>query len=210
MAGFVKGEIVVTEDQREFICYKKIQDGKKNYLLMLSNFKPVEVFFAEEIIREDGTAYMRVVTDPAEKQRLAPLIKMCLPQSETRAPDEDQMPAPAPAPSPAPAPAEPEAPRTLEGEVSVEPLGVGDYITLENKGTYVCYRKVKHEGKEYLCLMSTAKPRQLLFGRESVDNGVLCVDIVKDAARHNALMKAVKKNPLDALKQIFVSRPKKT
>ena len=50
---------------------------------------------------------------------------------------------------------------------------------------------------------------ELLFGRESVDDGVLSVNIVTDAARHNALMKAVKKNPWDALKQIFANRPKK-
>ena len=203
MAGFVKGEIVVTSDQKEFICYKKIQDGKKTYLFMLSNFKPVEVFFAEEIIHEDGTAYMEKVTDPATKQRLAPLIKMCLPQSETPAPDEAETPAPTPAPAPA------EAPRTLEGEVSTEPLGVGDYITLENKRTYVCYRKLTHEGKEYLCLMSTHKPRELLFGRESVDDGVLSVNIVTDAARHNDLLQLVKKNPWDAFKQIFKPKSKK-
>ena len=203
MAGFVKGEIVTLEDQREFICYKKIQDGDKTYLFMLSNFKPVEVFFAEEIIRDDGTAYMEKVTDPAVKQRLAPLIKMCLPQSETPAPDEVE------APVPTPAPTDSEPPRTLEGDVSTEPLGVGDQITLENKGDFLCYRKITYEGKEYLCLMSTGKPRQLLFGRESVDNGILSVSIVKDATKHNALLQLVKKNPWDAFKQIFKPKSKK-
>ena len=203
MAGFVKGEIVTLEDQREFICYKKIQDGNKTYLFMLSNFKPVEVFFAEEIIRDDGTAYMEKVTDPAVKQRLAPLIKMCLPQSEPPAPDEVE------APAPTPAPTDSEPPRTLEGDVSTEPLGVGDQITLENKGDFLCYRKITYEGKEYLCLMSTGKPRQLLFGRESVDNGILSVSIVKDATKHNALLQLIKKNPWDAFKQIFKPKSKK-
>ena len=203
MAGFVKGEIVALEDQREFICYKKIQDGDKTYLFMLSNFKPVEVFFAEEIIRDDGTAYMEKVTDPAVKQRLAPLIKMCLPKSETPVPDEEETPAPTPSPD------EADTPRTLEGEVSTEPLDVGDQITLENKGDFLCYRKITYEGKEYLCLMSTGKPRQLLFGRESVDNDILSVSIVKDAAKHNALLQLIKKNPWDAFKQIFTRKSKK-
>lgn len=192
MAGFKKGEIVVLEDQREFICFKKVPDGDKTYLLMLSNFKPVEMFFAEEIV-QDGQVCLRKVGDPEVKKRLAPIMGLYQ----------------QPAESPAPAPAEPEPPRTPAGDVSDEPLGVGETIELENMGSYVCYRTINLDGKEYLCLMSTHKPRELLFGLETVVNGVLSVSIVKDAATHNRLAQVIKKKPLGHLKQMFARKSKK-
>jgi len=191
MEGIVVGEIVVLEDQKEFICYRKIQDGGKNYLFLVSNFKPVEVFFAEEVL-EGGVLCVRKIYDTDEKKRLLALFGLDLPSMKNK---EAQM--------------EPEQTRTLNGEICEESISVGESVTLENKGDFVCYRKIRYGDKEYLCLMSHAKPREFMFAEETVVEGILSVNVVTDAEKNNKLMQLVRKNPLETIKQAFKRKPKK-
>ena len=81
MEGFAVGEIINIGDQKEFICYKKVQENDKTYLFMISNFKPLEVFFAEEIVDED-TVKIRKIGDCEEKQKVLALFEADLPNTE--------------------------------------------------------------------------------------------------------------------------------
>ena len=188
METLTVGERVVLEDEKEYICFRKINDGGRDYVFLVSNFKPLKVFFAEEI-RESSTLRLELVSDPEEKKRLLPLFGVELPTSE-----------------PPKAPEEPA--RTLDGEIC-EHLSVGESIELENMGDYVCYRKINYEGKAYLCLMSHGKPRSFLFAEETVKKGIYCVIPVEDPEKHNRLMQLVRKKPWDTIKQLFKREPKK-
>lgn len=44
------GETIVLEDNREYTCFANIEDNGKDYVFLISNFKPVEVKIAEQIL----------------------------------------------------------------------------------------------------------------------------------------------------------------
>ena len=68
------GEILTLDNNKEFICLarEKYKDG--DYLFLLSNFKPVEVMFAKEIITENGVD-LKEVNDQQDKIELMKVFK---------------------------------------------------------------------------------------------------------------------------------------
>lgn len=44
------GEIIELDNEKEYICVARLEDNGVNYLYLLSNFKPIEIMFAKEII----------------------------------------------------------------------------------------------------------------------------------------------------------------
>ena len=93
--------------------------------------------------------------------------------------------------------------RTLDGNIQVEGLTVGDMLELENKGEYVCFRKMEDEGKEYLFLMSKRKPKELIIAEEIVDKGLLSVKALKDPEKKAQLLKRYKRSPFTTLRQLI-------
>lgn len=74
MNGIQVGEVLVLENQKEFFCIRKVNDGGINYVLLVSNYKPLEVKFAREVI-EGETLKITVIGDKQEKQRLLALFQ---------------------------------------------------------------------------------------------------------------------------------------
>lgn len=185
------GEIITLEDQREFICMKKIQDGGKNYLFLMSNFKPLEVFFAQEITEGEGPR-IRKIEDPEEKKRLLPLFDLGVSPEEKQEPQK-----------------QPEQVQTLSGEACEAEISVGEFVELENMGTYMCLRKLQDGGKEYLLMASKSNIREGFFAETVVVDGILSISRVTDTEIQQRLMKLARKNPLDAFKQIWQKKPEK-
>ena len=44
------GELITLENNKEYICIKKTTFEGKDYVYLVSNFKPLEIRFAEESI----------------------------------------------------------------------------------------------------------------------------------------------------------------
>ncbi len=63
------GEIVEIEDGKEYICYCQFQEGDNDYVFLVSNFKPVEVRFAKQEIRNNQLQF-DFVSDQQEKLHL--------------------------------------------------------------------------------------------------------------------------------------------
>ena len=138
MEGFAVGEIVVLDGEKEFFCYKKVQDNGRTYLFMMSNFKPLELFFAEEIVDGD-TVKMRKIGNKEEKRRVFALFE---PDSPLLKQDE-----------------QPEPPVDTVNQNGDALVYVGETWMLESLGAYDCVHRILYNGQEYLCLLSHSKPR---------------------------------------------------
>ena len=184
------GETIVLEDEKEFACFAKIQDEGKDYVFLMSNEKPLKVFFAEEILDGDVLS-LRKIKDPEEKRRLMQLF------GNIYSPAEDQTP-----------PKDPEPTKTLNGESAGEGISVGETVELENGKKYFCFRKIQYNGAEYLCFGSQSDLREIVFAQETIDNGVLAVSIVKDPEKYEQLLKLTRKNLWEGIKKIFQKKPK--
>lgn len=68
------GEIVTLDDNKEFICMSRNKYKDSDYLFLLSNFKPVEVMFAKEIVTENGVD-LKEVNNQQEKIDLMKVFK---------------------------------------------------------------------------------------------------------------------------------------
>ena len=192
MGNIAIGEIIELEDQKEFICFHTIQDGGKDYLLLMSNFKPLEVIFAEDVV-EDGVQLIRKIGDPEEKMRLYQLFGEVVPMLGAQKPEK-----------------EPEPVKTANGEICSEGIAVGEFVTLENMGDYLCFKKVLEGGKEYLCLMSKSTPRKFLFAEEVVRDGYLQVQIITDTQLQQRLAALSKPDPFKWFKRLFSRKSKKS
>ena len=185
------GEVVTTEDGKEFICFHRIVDNGKSYVYMMSNVKPVEVFFAEEII-DGGQVRLEKVKSPEEKKRLLYLFK----ESAGASGEKPQK--------------EPEGTKTLDGTVHQEGICVGETIELENKGKYICYKKIRDGKEEYLSFISRSAIGKFVFAKETVLDGVLSVEMITDPALIQRLEQLNKAKPWDTIKQLFKRKPKKS
>lgn len=63
------GELITLENNKEYICIKKTTFEGKDYVYLVSNFKPLEIRFAEESI-ENKEVYVTVVEDADLKNKL--------------------------------------------------------------------------------------------------------------------------------------------
>ena len=68
------GEIIEVENGQEYICFSKIEENGKYYVMLLSNFKPLVVKFAEEIVDGDNIL-LQLVEDPELKAHLVEVFK---------------------------------------------------------------------------------------------------------------------------------------
>lgn len=67
------GEIIEF-DNKEYICVTRIESNGINYLYLISNFKPLEVMFAKEII--DGEDInLEIINNEFEKKHILELLE---------------------------------------------------------------------------------------------------------------------------------------
>ena len=60
------GEVIVLSNNKEYICMATKENNGKDYVLLMSNFKPLEVKFAEQIINGDKVN-VRIINNQEEK-----------------------------------------------------------------------------------------------------------------------------------------------
>ena len=184
------GEVVTIEGDKEFICFHRIEDNGKSYVYMMSNFKPVEVFFAEEIIDGEQLRLEKVVSQEV-KMRLMNLFK----ESADRKSKEPEK--------------EPEVIKTLDGTIHKEGISPGEEIELENAGTFLCCKKMRDGDQEYLGLVSKSNLRKVVFAKETTVDGIWSVEMITDPALIQRLAQLYKANPWETIKQLFKRKPKK-
>lgn len=68
------GEVVLLDDNKEYICFAKKKWNGATYDYLVSNFKPLEVFFAKESF-VDNEIELDIVTDATEKETLLKLFQ---------------------------------------------------------------------------------------------------------------------------------------
>lgn len=69
-----EGEILTLENNKEYICLAVKDYKAANYLLLLSNFKPVEIRFAKEII-VDNQVELEIINKQEEKLELMQIFQ---------------------------------------------------------------------------------------------------------------------------------------
>lgn len=67
------GEIIELDNEKEYICVARLEDNGVNYLYLLSNFKPIEIMFAKEIINGEEIN-IEIINDAAEKRHVLELF----------------------------------------------------------------------------------------------------------------------------------------
>lgn len=65
-----ESEIIVI-NEKEYICFKIIEDNGTKYVYLISNFKPAEIMFAKELDDER----LVIINEPAEKEYLSKLLE---------------------------------------------------------------------------------------------------------------------------------------
>ena len=68
------GETAVLDNGKEYICFACIEENGIDYAYLVSNFKPLEVRFAKQIL-ENGVLSLEIVQDQELKEHLYDLFK---------------------------------------------------------------------------------------------------------------------------------------
>ena len=68
------GETAVLENGKEYVCFASLEENGVDYVYLVSNFKPLEVRFAKQIIN-NGDLLLEIVQDQALKEHLLELFK---------------------------------------------------------------------------------------------------------------------------------------
>lgn len=68
------GETAVLEDGKEYVCFASLEENGVDYVYLVSNFKPLEVRFAKQVVN-DGELLLEIVQDQALKEHLLELFK---------------------------------------------------------------------------------------------------------------------------------------
>lgn len=63
------GETAVLENGKEYICFASIEENGDSYVYLVSNFKPLEVRFAKQVL-VDGGLQLEIIQDQNLKQHL--------------------------------------------------------------------------------------------------------------------------------------------
>lgn len=69
------GETAVLENGKEYICFSSIEENGVDYVYLVSNFKPLEVRFAKQILI-NGVLQLEIVTNQELKKHLYELFKV--------------------------------------------------------------------------------------------------------------------------------------
>ena len=65
-----KGDLILLENDKQYVCFEKAISNGIEYLFLMSNFKPLEIRFAK-VIGEDE---LEIIYDPEEKERVFKLF----------------------------------------------------------------------------------------------------------------------------------------
>lgn len=68
------GDIAVLNNGKEYICFNELTLNNLNYVYLVSNFKPLEVFFAKENLMANGEIELAIVENKEEKEMLFNLL----------------------------------------------------------------------------------------------------------------------------------------
>ncbi len=68
------GEIITLSNNKEYICFSTLNDNGKEYIYLMSNFKPLEIKFGEQIV-ENGKINIRIINETQEKQKVLNLFQ---------------------------------------------------------------------------------------------------------------------------------------
>lgn len=68
------GETAVLENAKEYICFASLEENGVDYVYLVSNFKPLEVRFAKQILI-NGVLQLEIIQDVQLKQHLFELFK---------------------------------------------------------------------------------------------------------------------------------------
>lgn len=68
------GEVAVLEDGKEYICFASLNENGVDYVYLVSNFKPLEVRFAKQILI-NGSLQLEIVEDQNLKMHLYEMFK---------------------------------------------------------------------------------------------------------------------------------------
>lgn len=68
------GEVITLSNNKEYICFSTARSEGKDYLYLMSNFKPLEIKFAEQFIVEDKVN-VRIINESEEKQKVLALFQ---------------------------------------------------------------------------------------------------------------------------------------
>ena len=68
------GETAVLEDGKEYVCFACLEENGEEYAYLVSNFKPVEVRFAKQIL-VNGVLQLEIIQDSNLKQHLFELFQ---------------------------------------------------------------------------------------------------------------------------------------
>ncbi len=61
------GETAVLENNKEFICFSRIQENGNDYIYLISNYKPLEIKFAKQNI-VNGELELTIIENQEEKE----------------------------------------------------------------------------------------------------------------------------------------------
>lgn len=68
------GETAVLENGKEYVCFASLEEDGVDYVYLVSNFKPLEVRFAKQVIN-DGNLSLEIVADQQLKEHLLMLFQ---------------------------------------------------------------------------------------------------------------------------------------
>lgn len=68
------GEVAVLENNKEYVVFSQIEHNGIDYVYLMSNFKPLEVRFAKQIM-DGNDLKLDIVSDQKEKEMLLELFK---------------------------------------------------------------------------------------------------------------------------------------
>lgn len=69
-----QGQIVLLEDNKEYICVQNIIKDNENFLYLVSNFKPLEVRFAKQIQNSNDFS-LEIINNKDQKIELLKLFQ---------------------------------------------------------------------------------------------------------------------------------------
>lgn len=68
------GEVITLSNNKEYICFSTLNDNGKDYVYLMSNFKPLEIKFGEQTL-ENEKINIRIINENKEKQKVLNLFK---------------------------------------------------------------------------------------------------------------------------------------
>lgn len=68
------GESVLLEDGKEYLCFSRIIEDDNDYVYLVSNFKPVEVKFAIQYIKNNEVE-LKIIGNKEEKKKIYELFQ---------------------------------------------------------------------------------------------------------------------------------------